>query len=216
VPKLVQELVEVVRCPSHDEPRPAVHDADPDAEPDPGDGLTDAQRWEGWVAETEDQLPRSKGAIQGVVRDAATGEPLAGVTIIVTSPVLEQTQSAISDENGYYKVIDLPPGNYTTTFYYADVTIEHSGLAVSERRATPLFQTIDSRETARPIPTFSPTIDVDSTSLGITIDKNYIKNIPVPGRTFETALGAAAGEQVDSTGVSFSGSDALENEYYLD
>jgi Ca-activated chloride channel family protein len=46
----------------------------------------------------------------------------------------------------------------------------------------------------------APTIDPTSTSQGITIDKNYIKNIPVPGRTFESALGAAAGSQPDGQG----------------
>ena len=47
----------------------------------------------------------------------------------------------------------------------------------------------------------APTIDPTSTTQGITIDKNYIKNIPVPGRTFESTLGAAAGSQGDGLGV---------------
>lgn len=62
----------------------------------------------------------------------------------------------------------------------------------------------------------APTIDPTSTTQGITIDKNYIKNIPVPGRTFEAVLGAAAGSQSDGIGVSFSGSTSLENQYYVD
>src|SRR4029077_8649827 len=62
----------------------------------------------------------------------------------------------------------------------------------------------------------TPTIDPTSTTQGITIDKNYIKNIPVPGRTFEAALGAAAGSQNDGLGTSFSGSSSLENQYYVD
>jgi Ca-activated chloride channel family protein len=45
----------------------------------------------------------------------------------------------------------------------------------------------------------APTIDPTSTSQGITIDKNYIKNIPVPGRTFEATTGAAAGAQKAET-----------------
>ena len=51
---------------------------------------------------------------------------------------------------------------------------------------------------------------------GTTIDAEYIRNIPVPGRTFESALGAAAGSQTDSLGVSFSGTTSLENQYYVD
>ncbi len=55
----------------------------------------------------------------------------------------------------------------------------------------------------------APTIDVTSTSQGITIDREYIKNIPT-GRTFASVLGSAAGS------VSFSGSTSIENRYYVD
>jgi outer membrane receptor protein involved in Fe transport len=62
----------------------------------------------------------------------------------------------------------------------------------------------------------APTIDPTSTTQGMTIDKNYMKNVPVPGRTFESVLGAAAGSQGDALGVSFSGSTSLENQYVVD
>ena len=65
-------------------------------------------------------------------------------------------------------------------------------------------------------PATAPTIDPTSTTQGITIDKNYIKNIPVPGRTFESALGASAGSQSDGVGVSFSGASSLESGYFVD
>lgn len=45
----------------------------------------------------------------------------------------------------------------------------------------------------------APTIDATSTKQGITIDDNYTRNIPT-GRTFESAMGAAAGTQRDSMG----------------
>ncbi len=41
------------------------------------------------------------GAIQGTVTDQKDGSALAGVTVIVTSPALAQTQTAITDENGH-------------------------------------------------------------------------------------------------------------------
>jgi hypothetical protein len=41
-------------------------------------------------------------------------------------------------------------------------------------------------------------------------------NVPVPGRTFESVLGAAAGTQSDAVGVTFSGATSIENEYYVD
>jgi outer membrane receptor protein involved in Fe transport len=161
----------------------------------------------------------STGAIQGTVVDQKDGSALAGVTVIATSPAMAQTQTAITDEKGTYKINDLPPGDYLVTFYYADITVEHSGIHVGIGKSTPVFQKINQANAGGEvvhITATAPTIDPTSTTQGITIDKNYIKNIPVPGRTFESALGAAAGSQADSQGVSFSGSSSLENQYYVD
>ena len=62
----------------------------------------------------------------------------------------------------------------------------------------------------------APTIDATSTHQGITITREYVRNIPVPGRTFTAALGAVAGSQGDTVGTTFSGSSSLENQYYVD
>ncbi len=162
---------------------------------------------------------QTTGAISGAVTDSASGEKLAGVTVIATSPSLPQAQTAITDENGQYKITDLPPGDYLVTFYYAEITLERGGIAVGVSKTTPVYQKLNQAqaggETVRIIDS-APVIDPTSTTQGITIDKNYIKNIPVPGRTFESTLGAAAGSQGDGLGVSFSGSSSLENQYYVD
>ncbi|MGE3458499.1 MAG: TonB-dependent receptor, partial [Kofleriaceae bacterium] len=160
----------------------------------------------------------TSGAIQGTITDEKTGVKLAGVTVIATSASLPQAQTAITDENGQYKITDLPPGDYLVTFYYADVVLERSGIAVGVNKTTPVYQKLNSTGGGEKIivEDTAPTIDPTSTTQGITIDKNYMKNIPVPGRTFESTLGAAAGSQGDGVGVSFSGSSSLENQYYVD
>jgi len=61
----------------------------------------------------------STGTIEGVVKDSKTGDPLAGVTIIVTSPAMKGTQAVISDDNGFWRVAGLSPGEYTYTLLYA-------------------------------------------------------------------------------------------------
>ena len=82
----------------------------------------------------------SAGAIQGVVKDGKTGDKLAGVTVIITSPAISQTQTAITDENGFFQVGALPPGDYLVTFYYADITVERSGIHVGIGGSVPVFQ----------------------------------------------------------------------------
>jgi len=161
----------------------------------------------------------TSGAIQGQVVDSKTGEKLAGVTITVTSTSLQGAQTAITDENGSYKITPLPPGDYLVTFYYLELTVERTGITVGVNKTTPVYQKLDQGKAGGEVVKITdtaPTIDPTSTAQGITIDKNYIKNIPVPGRTFEAALGAAAGSQGDGLGISFSGSSSLENQYYVD
>jgi hypothetical protein len=56
------------------------------------------------------------GSIAGVVKDAS-GAIMPGVTVEAASPALiEKVRSAISDEKGQYKIVDLRPGIYTVTF----------------------------------------------------------------------------------------------------
>jgi outer membrane receptor protein involved in Fe transport len=157
------------------------------------------------------------GSIQGVVTDSASGEALAGVTVVVTSG--QASQTAITEENGSYKITGLRPGDYLVTFFFGDTTIERKGVNVGVDKTTPVFQKINTQAAVQEtivIEDKAPAIDPTSTTQGITIDQEYTKNIPVPGRTFEATLGAAAGSQSDGVGVAFSGSSSLENQYYVD
>jgi hypothetical protein len=160
----------------------------------------------------------TSGAIQGVVKDRASNEPLAGVTVVATSAALQGAQTVATDDNGYFKISSLPPGTYTITFYYAEITVRRDNVEVGVQKVTPVYQDIATEGAGQVIIVDgkAPAIDPTSTSQGITLDEEYLRNIPVPGRTFEDALGAAAGSQGDGTGVAFSGSTSLENQYYVD
>src|SRR5713101_8499072 len=51
------------------------------------------------------------------VKKNTTGAVLPGVVVEATSPVLiEKVRSVVTDEQGQYKVVDLPPGVYSVTF----------------------------------------------------------------------------------------------------
>jgi hypothetical protein len=65
----------------------------------------------------------SAGTISGYVLDKATGEPLIGATIVVTSPALQGTHAEITGDQGHYRIGGLPVGTYTVTAYYADATV---------------------------------------------------------------------------------------------
>jgi len=55
-------------------------------------------------------------ALTGIVTDSS-GAVLPGVTVEARSPALiEQVRSAVTDETGRYRIVDLRPGTYSVTF----------------------------------------------------------------------------------------------------
>src|SRR2546422_10932555 len=71
-------------------------------------------------------------ALTGVVTDTS-GAVLPGVTVEARSPVLiEQVRSAVTDESGRYRIVDLRPGTYSVTFALPGfVTVSREGLELS-------------------------------------------------------------------------------------
>lgn len=71
----------------------------------------------------------SNSTIAGVVKDTSGGV-LPGVVIEATSPVLiEGTRSAVTDERGEYRILELRPGTYSVTFSLAGFnTLKRDGL----------------------------------------------------------------------------------------
>ena len=59
------------------------------------------------------------GTISGTIRDADTGDPLYFVNIFLANTTL----GTASDEDGYYKIENIPPGNY-------DIVFSHIGYEV--------------------------------------------------------------------------------------
>src|SRR5262249_44157116 len=70
--------------------------------------------------------------IAGVVRDTS-GAVLPGVTIEASSPALiEKIRTVSSDEQGQYKIVDLPGGTYTVTFTLAGFsTVKREGIELT-------------------------------------------------------------------------------------
>src|SRR4051812_6612318 len=147
---------------------------------------------------TEDRADPNQSALTGIVRDFDTGEALAGVTVIAGSPTIDGLQAVITDENGTY-FLELPPAVYTATFYYLTQTKEETDLVLAPGKVIRLADTISTGPEILSPPGPPPLPGSD-----------YV-TIPVPGRTFEAVLGAAAGSQEDS--ISFSSDCGLENVY---
>src|SRR4030088_2938517 len=74
----------------------------------------------------------AQGSVAGVVKDS-TGGVLPGVTVEAASPALiEKVRTAVTDNQGQYKIVDLRPGAYTVTFTLPGFsTIRREGIDLS-------------------------------------------------------------------------------------
>jgi outer membrane receptor protein involved in Fe transport len=160
----------------------------------------------------------TSGEIRGQVEDATSGEPLGGVVVSVTSPALQGSQTTLTKADGRYYFTNLPPGTYIVSFFFGNLKVHRRGVVVPLGQVTLVNQDLDLSQSNEVIVVegSGSVIDPTSTNQGTRVTQDQLRNIPVPGRTFGAALGAAAGSQGDSAGVAFSGSTSLENQYVID
>src|SRR3989475_9788841 len=125
-------------------------------------------------------------ALTGIVTDSS-GAVLPGVTVEARSPALiEQLRSAVTDESGRYRIVDLRPGTYSMTFTlpgFASVMregIQLSGTFVAnvdrQLRVGGLQETVT-------VTGETPVVDTQSTQARETLTNDVISSIPT-GRQY--------------------------------
>src|SRR5262249_61595081 len=74
----------------------------------------------------------AQASIAGVVKDAS-GAVLPGVTVEATSPVLiEKARTAVTDESGGYRIVDLRAGMYAVSFTLTGFsTVKREGIELT-------------------------------------------------------------------------------------
>src|SRR5207244_209332 len=99
------------------------------------------------------------GSISGVIRDK-TGNPLPGVTVTATTPVLPKGRDVVTESNGNYTFQKLPPGTYTVTASLAGLGTTRSTVVVSVDRDTTLNLTLSPTVTESiTVSAAAPTVD---------------------------------------------------------
>jgi len=126
------------------------------------------------------------GSVHGTIADKQSGEKLAGVTVVATSPALNGTQTAITDENGSYRIDGLPPGTYQIVFYYSDITENQNNVKIAAGKDSLVDKKIKPGASGGEIIEVTgsaPIIDQGSTMTGVTITNEYNSN-PLLGRSY--------------------------------
>jgi hypothetical protein len=124
---------------------------------------------------------RETGAIAGTVYDQQ-GAPLPGVTIILSSPKMMGTRSAISEADGSYRFPALPPGEYTVKAElqgFNTVVQENIKLTTTVRLTVDLIMIQAAIAEQVTVLAKAPTVDVKSTeAASVTLSNDILRNIP--------------------------------------
>src|SRR5919199_3124322 len=122
------------------------------------------------------------GTIEGTVVDT-NGAAVPGVTVTVTSPNLITPQTATTNEEGRYRVLNLPPGRYTVAvaasqgfaeFKQENVEVNLSRTSTVEVRLQPAGTSASITVTD----TSGATVDVASNTTGTNVSTDQFSNFP--------------------------------------
>jgi hypothetical protein len=119
--------------------------------------------------------------LAGVVKDT-TGAVLPGVTVEAASPVLiEKVRTAVTDDQGQYKIIDLRPGTYTITFTlsgFASLRREGVELPAAFTATVNADLRVGAVEETITVSGQSPTVDVQSTLRQNVLSSQVLDSLP--------------------------------------
>ncbi len=162
-------------------------------------------------------LAQTTGRIMGQVLDAQ-GAALPGATVTVTSPNLQGAQTQVSDSDGNYRFLSLPPGRYTVKVELASFkTVEQNNVEVGLDRTVTLPVTLQLAGVSESVTVtgLSPTIDTTSTVTGVNAGADLFERIPLR-RDFYAVARVAPGTTEDTVGTIVYGSSSAENQYIID
>ncbi len=160
-------------------------------------------------------LAGTTGKIAGRIKDAKNGEPLIGANIALQGTTL----GASSDIEGYYVILNIPPGKYTATISYIGYTKKTiEGISVSVDLTTKVDVDLEPTvlEVKEVVITAElPVIRKDLTSAEARVDAGQLRTLPV--QEVGQAISLQAGVTVDrGGGVHIRGGRASEVAYWVD
>ena len=130
-------------------------------------------------------VAQDRAAIAGVVRDTS-GAVMPGVLVEASSPALiEKTRSAVTDNAGQYKIVDLGPGTYEVSFTLAGFKVVRRGNIIIEGNFTPTVNAelqVGSLTEVLTVTAESPVVDVINNQQSFVASREVLDAIPTSRR----------------------------------
>jgi hypothetical protein len=160
--------------------------------------------------------------IQGTVTDA-TGASLPAVTIEARNVDTNLARTLVTEADGRYVFLQLPPGTYKITFSlpgFATYVQEDLVLTVGQATTLPVAMKVSGLAETVTVSTSPRVIESSRTSAATTINELTVDTLPILGRKFEDLLTLTPGVSVvqgpDGDEITFAGQRGVFNNISLD
>src|SRR5688572_25545648 len=148
----------------------------------------------------------AQASLTGTVRDSSGGV-LPGVTVEAASAALiEKVRSAVTDDTGQFRIVDLRPGTYTLTATLPGfVTVRRAEveLSGSQTLTIPIEMRVGGLEETITVTGETPVVDVQSARRELVLNSEVVQTIPAT-RAAGALLNATPGINVSDSGLSMS------------
>ena len=165
---------------------------------------------------------QTTGDIQGTVTDSS-GAALPGVTCTATSPSMQGTRTAVTSNNGSYRISTVPPGTYKVSCGLAGFATGEKTAVVTLGSTPTVNHTLQISQTEEVVVSGqAPVVDTGSTTTGSNYSAKVMEKLPL-GRNYAAVVRLQPGVNEDTgdrqgrgLALSVYGSTSAENSYVID
>ena len=133
------------------------------------------------------QAQSNAADLQGTVRDA-TGAVVTNATVTARNPATNVSRTATTNDDGFYRIINLPPGDYEVTVEAASFKkAVHPTVTVTVGQAAELNVSLEPGELTETVTVSDATsqiIESSKTSVATTIQQQQINSLPINERNY--------------------------------
>jgi hypothetical protein len=140
-------------------------------------------------------------AVNGVVVDEKQAV-VAQAAVTAVNEATHLTRKVMSNEDGYFTIPLLPPGNYTLTVEregFAQARVSNLVLNVGDQRALQIQLRVG--KVGETVTVVGESGIQESAAVGTVVDRQFVENIPLNGRSFQTLIALTPGVTFTKTAV---------------
>jgi hypothetical protein len=140
-------------------------------------------------------LAQSTGSIVGTVKDS-TGAVIPGATVTLTNLGTADKRTAVTEGNGSYRFLNLPPANYRLDFELKGFKhLTREPVTVPVERAVLIDAALELGNISETVEVTAetPLMDTQSATLSQVVEAKTVQEMPINGRNVMNLLGLVPG-----------------------